>query len=87
MHRTIVEEARFREELAAIEPDVRRSDDALRYVYELLARDATVGMTTFSPEIRVAPIVLPDAAGRRRDISLFYIVRDTTVHLVSAKLD
>lgn len=87
MHRTIVEESRFREELAAIEPDVRQTDDALRYVCELLARDAMVGMATFSPVVRVAPIVLPDADGHRRDINIFYIVRETTVHLVSAKLD
>jgi hypothetical protein len=42
--RSVIEEPRFTAELAAIDPDVRRTDEALRYVKDLLARDPSAGL-------------------------------------------
>jgi len=86
-HRSVVEEHRFTAELAAIEPDVRRSDEALFYVKELLARDPEAGLPTSTPGIRVAPIILPVAEGSGwRPASIYYLVRPTAVHLLSITL-
>jgi hypothetical protein len=84
-HRSVVEERRFTDELALIEPDVRRSDEALFYVKELLARQPSVGLATSTPGILVAPIILPVADGS--GWSIYYVVRPNAVHLLSVTLD
>jgi hypothetical protein len=84
VHRDVVEDERFVRELAAIDPDVHRTDAALEYVKELLARDPDAGLKTRVPGIMVAPIVLP-YGGRAgwQAISIFYAVTPTAIHLLS----
>jgi hypothetical protein len=88
-YRSVVEEPRFVAELAAIDPNVRRTDEALYYVKELLARDPDAGISTATPGVKVAPIFLPLIGDQRgwTGASVFYIVRPATVHLVSVTLD
>lgn len=87
--RSVVEEHRFARELAAIEPNVRRSDEALFYVKELLARDPSAGLETATPGIFVAPIILPLPGDRRgwRRARIYYLVRPRAVHLLSIRLE
>lgn len=86
-HRSVVEEARFVDELAAIDPDVRRTDEALFYVKDVLARDPEVGIRTPVPGVWIAPIFLPTARGTgARPASIFYTVTETAVHLLSITL-
>lgn len=76
-------------ELATIEPNVRRTDEALHYVKELLARDPSAGLPSQTLGVMVAPIFLPVSSdpSRWRPASIFYIVRPTTVHLISVTLE
>jgi hypothetical protein len=87
-YRGVIEEDRFVRELGAIDPDVRRTDAALEYVKELLARDPDAGLKTSTPGVMVAPIILP-SSGRAgwRPASIFYVVRPKAVHLISIRLD
>lgn len=84
--RTVVQEDRFRRELAAIEPDVRRTDEALFYVEHLVAREPWVGLPTRQPEVWIAPILLPSGA-EVVEASIFYTFDDQYVRLLSIRLD
>jgi hypothetical protein len=85
-HRDVVEEDRFVRELAAIDADVHRTDAALEYVKELLARDPEAGLKTSVPGIMVAPIVLPyGGKSGWQAVSIFYVVRPNAVHLISMR--
>lgn len=87
--RSVVEEHRFVEELAAIDDDVARTDEALFYVKEVLARDPYIGdPSSFNARIRRAPIILQlRESSNWRPASVYYVVREEAVHLVSIQLD
>jgi hypothetical protein len=69
-----------------LRPDVRRLDEALRYVEHVISNYPERGLPTAYPGVRVIPLVLADATGSLIPIkaSLFYIF-DDTVHVLSIK--
>jgi hypothetical protein len=83
--RTVVREPRFEAEATAIQPDVQRIDEALRFVEDQLARHPDSGIETSVPGIWVAPIRLPRRGGVVR-ASIFYTFDPNFVRLQSIGL-
>lgn len=86
--RSVVREPRFESECQAIQPNVRRMDEALRYVEEQLARQPDSGIPSDVPGIWVAPVRVPKG---RDDIgivraSVFYTFDTEYVRLQSIRL-
>lgn len=80
--RGIVREPRFEREAVAIEPNVRRMDEALDYVERQLARWPETGIESSVPGIWVAPTRVP--SGRRIiRVSVFYTFDAQYVRLQS----
>jgi hypothetical protein len=67
----IIYDHRFEDELKALQADIDRLDDALRYVEERLAEAPASGIKSSVPGILVAPVRLPDKSGLVR-MSIFY---------------
>lgn len=79
---------RFQRELEKIEPNIRRTDEALRYVEELLASDPEVGLETEQPRVRIAPILFPRGiVGDTIEVSIYYTWSDELVELLSIRID
>ena len=78
-------EARFDAEAAAIQADVQRMDEALRYVEYQLARYPDSGIESSVPGIWVAPIRVPAEPGTVR-ASLFYTFNESYVWFQSVRL-
>ncbi len=78
--RSVVREHRFEVQLEAIESNVRRMDEALRYVEERLARAPESGIQTAVPGIWVAPVRVP-RRGELIRASIFYTFTSDHVHL------
>lgn len=83
---TVIKEHRFEEEAAAINPDIKRVDEALGYVEFQLARFPSSGIATDVPGIWVVPVQVPDDQGRVVRASVFYTFTGETVHLQSIRL-
>ena len=83
--RGIVREDRFEAEAAAIQPSVRRLDEALRYVEQQLARFPDSGIPSSVPGLWVAPIRLPTLGGIAR-ASIFYTFDEQRVSFHSVRL-
>jgi hypothetical protein len=62
-HRDVRRSPRFEAELAAIDASVRRTDEALKYVDELLAKTPTAGLRSNTPGIWFAPLQMPADGG------------------------
>ena len=82
---TVVRELRFEREAAVIEPDVRRMDEALRYVEMQLARDPRSGIQSSVPGIWVALVRVPHQGAIAR-ASIFYTFEPGFVRLQSIRL-
>jgi hypothetical protein len=82
--RTVVREPRFEAEARAIQPSVRRMDEALAYVEEQLAREPSSGIQSSVPGIWVAPVRVPAEGGIVR-ASVFYTFEDDHVRLHSIR--
>jgi hypothetical protein len=84
--RSVVYDGQFRNESAALEPNVRRLDDAMRYVEHVLSETPEVGFPTAFPGVHVAPIVLPVAGSLiPLEVSIFYIWDATETICLSIK--
>jgi hypothetical protein len=79
-----VREPRFEAEAQAIQPSVRRMDEALEYVEEQLARQPDSGIQSSVPGIWVAPVRVP-AGGRIVRASIFYTFENDHVRLQSIR--
>jgi hypothetical protein len=85
--RGVIFEARFEREAAAIDGDVRRMDEALRYVEQVLTVDPEFGLETATPDVWVAPIVFADTTTGVQAASIFYTFTDTHVRYLSIRAD
>lgn len=83
--RTVVREPRFEAEAAAIQSDVERMDEALRYVEYQVARWPDSGIPSAVPGIYVAPVRVP-RAGRIVRGSGFYTYTTDHVNFQSIRL-
>lgn len=83
--RTVVQEPRFEAELQALESDIRRMDEALRYAEFHLAQTPDGGIPSSVPGIWVAPVRVPSQDSIVR-ASIFYTFTDDHVHLQSIRL-
>jgi hypothetical protein len=86
--RSVVYEARFDEEAAAIDSNVHRMSEALRYVEKVLALDPEFGIQTKMPLVWVAPMVFhaPTSSGAQ-GASIFYTFDDERVRCLSIRRD
>ena len=87
--RDVRHEARFEQECAAIDADVRRMDDALRYVEQVLAVSPDFGIrSSRALNVWVAPIVFykMTTSGATK-ASIYYTFDDTIVRLLSIRAD
>ena len=83
-HRDVRHGHAFTRDLGAIDADVRRTDEALRYVEELLAVLPTAGVPArTAPGIWIAPLVF-SVHGRTVLVNLGYTFDDRMVELLSA---
>ncbi len=82
--RTVVRQPRFEREAAALQPNVHRMDEALRYVEAQLAREPESGIESSVPGIWVAPVRIPRDGGIVR-ASIFYTFNDAQVQLQSIR--
>lgn len=86
--RDLRQSAQFASDLDALDSDVRRADDALRYVNTLLARDPTSGFPArTAPGIWLAPLVF-DVDGETVLADIAYAFDDKVVDLLAiARVD
>jgi hypothetical protein len=83
-HRDVRRAHEFTTDLAAIDADVRRTDEALRYVEELLAKLPTAGVPArTAPGIWIAPLVF-SVDGITVEVNVGYTFDDEVVELLSA---
>lgn len=85
--RDVIREARFDREATAIDQDVRRMDEALRYVEAVLAVDPEFGIKVDEQGVWIAPIVFSDTSTGTQAATIFYRFDDTTVYLLSMRAD
>lgn len=79
-------EPQFDREAAALEPDVRRLDEARQYIERVTRFYPEQGLPTDFPGVRVIPIVLPVGGSLvPLDCSVFYIYDDKRVYVLSIK--
>ncbi|OGW78860.1 MAG: hypothetical protein A3C51_04405 [Omnitrophica bacterium RIFCSPHIGHO2_02_FULL_46_20] len=81
--RTIVREKRFEEELAALEPDLKRADEFLRAVEWALARDPSAGEQI--PQTPVHICSMSSIRGNPPNLVVYYTFNDDYVILLSIK--
>jgi hypothetical protein len=67
----VFHDRRFEDELNALQGDVDRLDDALRYVEQRISEEPASGIQASVPGIFIAPIRLPANSGLVR-VSIFY---------------
>lgn len=67
----VFHDRRFEDELSALQADVDRLDDALRYVEQRVSEDPASGIESSVPGIFIAPVRLPAKSGLVR-MSIFY---------------
>lgn len=85
--RDVVFEARFEREAAAIDADVRRMDEALRFVEQVLTVDPQFGLKPSTLGVWIAPIVFADTTTGVQAASIFYTFSDTHVRYLSIRAD
>lgn len=85
--RGVIFEARFEREAAAIDNNVKRMDEALRYVEMVLTVDPGFGLRTKTPGIWIAPILFGDTSTGVQAASIFYTFSDTHVRFLSIRAD
>jgi hypothetical protein len=86
--RDIRREHRFEVECAAIDADVRRMDEALRFVEQVLSTTPDFGLSTRTLGIWVAPLVFLDGTSSgAQGASIFYTFDDRVVRLLSIRAD
>jgi len=79
-------EQQFDEEIAALQPDVRRVDEAMRYIEKVVRLYPEQGLATEYPAVRLAPVVLPVGGSLMPlEASVFYIYDDEIVYVLSIK--
>lgn len=86
--RDVRREDRFEVECAAIDQDVRRMDEAIRYVEHVLSLSPDFGIRTKTLSIWVAPVVFrePTSSGTAA-ASIFYTFDEKLVRLLSIRAD
>ncbi|HEV7938844.1 MAG TPA: hypothetical protein VGP18_12590 [Solirubrobacteraceae bacterium] len=86
--RVIVYEDRFDAEAAAIDNDIPRMDEALRYVENVLKVAPEFGLRTDEPLVWMAPIVFPGLTSSGAEAaSIFYTFDDERVRCLSIRRD
>ena len=83
--RTVVYDAQFELEAAAIQPDARRVDEAMRYLEFVVSQRPQYGLATDYPGVFVAPLNLPRADGTTGSYSVFYTFDDERSYVMSIK--
>ena len=83
--RSVVWEEQFEEESARLQPDVRRLDEARRYLEWLLSVHPERGIPTEYPGVSSAPLKLPHRDDRIIRCSVFYIYDEERVHVLSIR--
>lgn len=79
-------ERSFEDEAAALQPDVRRLDEARRYIERIVCLHPEQGLPTEYPGVRVVPIVLPVGGSLvPLEASVFYTYDDECVSVLSIK--
>ncbi len=79
-------EKQCEDELAALQPDVRRVDEACRYIEGLTRFHPEQGLPTEYPGVRLVPVVLPVGGSLMPlEASAFYIYDDESVYVLSIK--
>ncbi len=84
--RSIIREPRFEREAKAIQPSVRRMDEALEYVENRLSQDPRSGLESKVPGIWIAAVRCP-APGRIVRASIFYTFEPGFVRFQSIKVE
>ena len=84
--RSVIYERQFEQEASALEPDVRRLDEAMRYVEHVISNYPEQALPTAYPGVRVIPLILPASRGLMPiEASVFYIYDDDQAHVLSIK--
>lgn len=83
--RGIVREKNFEAQAAAIQPNVKRMDEAFTYLDAQLSADPRSGIESAVPGLWVALIRVPTDTGIAR-ASVFYTFTDTHVHYQSIRV-
>lgn len=79
-------EKQFEDELAALQPEPRRVDEARQYIEELTRFHPEQGLPTDYPGVRLVPVVLPVGGSLMPlEASVFYIYDDQSVYVLSIK--
>lgn len=84
--RSVLWDDQFEQESAAIQPDIRRLDEARRYLEWELARRPEVGIPTEYPGVLIAPLRLPRSDNVVVPASVFYTYDADTVWVMSVRL-
>jgi hypothetical protein len=85
--RDVIREARFDREAAAIDQDVRRMDEALRYVEMVVTVDPEFGIKADERGVWLAPIMFGDTSSGIQGATIFYAFDDVNVYLLSMRAD
>lgn len=83
--RDVVFDPQFEQEWAEIEPEVRRAEEALRYLEWVVRHRPERGYPSDYPGVVRAPLKLPRSDGTMTRLVAFYIYDDRRVQVLSVK--